>query len=154
MILGLDAWIFWLVLTAVLVVIELATVNLVTIWFAGGSLAAMVCALCNASVILQAIVAVGISGVLLAVILIFKPLDKFKHKQNQPTNYDRVIGEVGIVETELNEVLGTGVVRVMGQTWSAVAQDKGVIPTGEQVIVKEVAGVKLVVERAGKDREL
>ena len=69
MILGLEPWVFWLILMAVLLLIEVLTVNLVSIWFAGGALAAMIASFLGASVLLQIIIAVAISGVLLAAVL-------------------------------------------------------------------------------------
>ena len=55
MILGLEPWVFWLILMAVLLLIEVLTVNLVSIWFAGGALAAMIASFLGASVLLQPI---------------------------------------------------------------------------------------------------
>lgn len=147
MILGLDAWLFWLILTVFLLVIELATVNLFTVWFAGGTLASMIASFLGASIVLQIIIAVGVSGVLLTVCLVFKPFDKLKKHENMPTNSDRVIGQTGIVQEEIDNVLGRGQVKVMGQTWSAVSQTGEKIGAGESVRVCSIAGVKLLVEK-------
>lgn len=150
MILGMQSWIFWLILVAVFACIEIATVNLVSIWFAGGSLAAMIAAFCGADVTLQILIAVGVSGVLLALMVIFKPFGSLRNRPQQPTNSDRVIGKEAIVLTEIDPCEGTGTVKVLGQIWSAVSDDDGVIAAGERVTVCAITGVKLVVMKFTK----
>ena len=66
-----------LILAVVFAIVEISTFNLVSIWFCGGSLAGMIAALLGADPLLQLLIAVGISGVLLALVLIFKPFDTF-----------------------------------------------------------------------------
>jgi len=147
MILGMEAWVFWLVLSLVLIVIEALTVNLLTIWFVGGTLAAMIASFLGASVTLQVIIAFAISAVLLALVIIFKPFDKFRKKENLPTNSDRVIGQTGMVLEGVDSIEGTGLVKVMGQTWSAVSGDGSYISAGSEVLVKAISGVKLIVDK-------
>ena len=151
MILGMQGWIFWLILVAVFAVIEIATVNLVSIWFAGGSLAAMIAALCGADPILQILIAVGVSGVLLALMLIFKPFGSLRNRPQQPTNSDRVLGKEAVVLTEIDPMEGTGTVKVLGQIWSAVSDNDEMIAAGEHVTVCAIAGVKLVVKKFNKE---
>lgn len=146
MILGMQGWVFWLILVAVFACIEIATVNLVSIWFAGGALVAMIAALCGADVLLQILIAVGISGVLLAIILIFRPFDAWKHHAEQPTNSDRVLGKEAIVLTEIDPIDCRGTVKVLGQVWSAVSENEQKIAVGEKVMVCAITGVKLIVK--------
>ena len=147
MILGLDAWVFWLIVMVIFAVIEILTVNLVTIWFAGGALAAMIAAFCDTPVPLQILIAVGIPGILLAIVLIFKPFDKFHKRENVPTNSDRMIGQEALVLTTLKNLDGGGTVKVKGQVWSAVSEDDSDINEGEKVMVRGISGVKLIVKR-------
>ena len=58
MIFGINAWIFWLILAAIFIVIEVSTVNLVSIWFALGSFAALRASLFGADVATQIVLAV------------------------------------------------------------------------------------------------
>lgn len=146
MIFGLNSWLFWLILTAVLVVIEIVTTNLVTIWFAGGCLASVVVSLLGGSVELQLIVAVAVSLVLLAACLIFKPFDKFKKNEHLPTNADRVVGKTGIALEKIDSQ--SGLVKILGQTWSAITLDGTTIDMEENVRVINIEGVKLIVERS------
>lgn len=145
MILGIQGWIFWLILAVIFAIIELSTFNLVSIWFCGGALAGMVSALLGADPVLQALIAVGISGVLVALILIFKPFDLIKKDLGEPTNSDRMIGKKGIVLTDLDPMKNEGTVRVLGQVWSAAAEDNRMIEAGKTVIVRGIVGVKLIV---------
>ena len=145
MILGMQGWVFWLILVAVFACIEIATVNLVTIWFAGGALAAMIAALCGAEPLLQILIAIGVSGVLMALMLIFKPFRSLRDVPQQPTNSDRVIGKEAVVLTDIVPLDGCGTVKVLGQVWSAVSNDEKIIAAGKKVTVCAIAGVKLVV---------
>ncbi len=146
MIFGLDAWVFWLLLTAVLLIIEASTTNLVSIWFAAGTLSALIADLLGGDVTLQIILASVISIIALVLVIIFKPFDKWRHRKAQATNSDRVIGQQAIVIKDIDPLEGTGLVKVMGQIWSAAA-DGARIAEGEYVIVKDISGVKLIVEK-------
>lgn len=147
MILGLPPWAFWLMLTAVFIVIEAVTVNLVSIWFAIGSFCALIVSLFGVSVTAQIITAAALSAISLALILIFKPFDKMKHKKAQATNSDRVIGREALVLNEINPIKDQGTVKVLGQIWSAVSNDGKPINEGETVKVLSISGVKLTVKK-------
>jgi len=134
----------WLGLTVVFAVIEGATAQLATIWFALGSVAALIMAACGVkSVTAQVIVFVAVSVITL---LATRPLvKKIIHKRVEPTNADRNIGETGVTVTEINNVLGTGEVNLRGTVWTARSEDGSVIPSGASVTVKKIEGVKLIV---------
>ncbi len=146
MIFGLETWIFWLVLTALFVIVEVATANLVSVWFAAGSFVAMICAFLGADLVLQSVLACGVSGATLAIMLIFKPFKGMKNPEQVPTNSDRVIGMEGVVEEEIDPTLGSGLVKVMGQEWSAVSCNGRNIGAGSRIIVESIVGVKLAVK--------
>lgn len=136
-------WIFWLVTIIVLTVIELATVNLVTIWFiASGLITLILSFFVSNDVVLSTIF------VVLGVILLIttKPiLDKYlKPKGNVKTNLDRIIGSEGIV-TESITKNSVGEVKVDGKKWSAISKYN--IDKGETVRIIKIDGVKLLVER-------
>lgn len=90
--------IYWIILFLVLLLIELATVNLVSIWFAIGSLAAFITSFFTDSILIQLLIFVVISVVSLFITLPI--VKKFKSKEKiVPTNLDRVIGkEVDVVK--------------------------------------------------------
>ena len=135
----------WFIAFVILLVIELVTINLVTIWFAIGAVAAIITTIFTDSIIIQSIVFVVVSVIAL---LITKPLIKqIKKFDVTPTNSDRVIGKIG----EVTQKIGRnkyGEVKVYGNTWTA--SSKQVIKVGERVKVLAIDGVKLVVEKEKK----
>ncbi len=133
---------FWFFAFIILLGIELATVNLVSIWFAIGAVASLITTIFTDSVFIQAMVFVVVSVVAL---LVTKPLiKKFKGFDVTPTNSDRVIGKVGEVTKDIlkNKY---GEVKVFGNVWTATSKDE--IKVGSKVKVLSIDGVKLIVEK-------
>lgn len=132
---------FWLVLFVILSLIELATVNLVSIWFAVGSLITTFASLATDNLMVHLAV-FTISSILL--LLLTKPfVKKIKRREVVPTNLDRVIGKVGVV-TEKIEKDGIGEVKVLGKRWSAYSNKE--IEVNRKIKVLSINGVKLKVE--------
>ena len=138
--------VYWIILFLVLLFIELATVNLVSIWFAVGAFVAFITSFFTDSVLIQLLVFVVISVVSLFITL---PLvKKFKKKEKiVPTNLDRVIGK----EVEVTKEIKSnhyGEVQVFGTTWTATGE--GTFKVGEKSIVDKIDGVKLIVKKEEK----
>lgn len=132
---------FWLVLFVILSLIELATVNLVSIWFAVGALITTFASLATDNLMVHLAV-FTISSILL--LLLTKPfVKKIKRREVVPTNLDRVIGKVGVV-TEKIEKDGIGEVKVLGKRWSAYSNKE--IEVNRKIKVLSINGVKLKVE--------
>ena len=132
---------FWLVLFVILALFELATVNLVSIWFSLGALITTFVSLVTDNIMIHLAV-FTISSILL--LLLTKPFVKrMKKREGVPTNLDMVIGKTGVV-TEKIEKDGIGEVKVLGKKWSAYS-DKGV-KENSKVKVLSINGVKLKVE--------
>ena len=136
-------WI-WLVLVLVLLVIELLTVGLTTIWFAAGALIAYGVALLGGSLGVQIFVFLAVSIVLFLLTrpIVIKRLNKSRVK----TNVDSLIGQTARVTEEIDPFRETGAAVLDGKTWTARSKDESVIPAGAKVKVLEVQGVKLIVE--------
>lgn len=135
---------FWLILFVVLLVIEICTLGLTTVWFAGGALVAWVLALLKVSLPIQVIVFLIIS---IALLVLTRPIvmKKFNRKREQ-TNAERLIGQIAVVTEQIDNIHATGVVVVGGLEWSARAKDSDVIIEKDKiVIVEEIQGVKLIV---------
>lgn len=133
----------WIVIAAVLILIEAATFNLVSIWVALGALAALVVAKLGYSLGLQ----IGVFFVVSLVLLAFTiPLTRrFLKPKKEATNADRIVGADGIVIEDIDPVNGTGQIKVMGGVWSARASDGSSILKGEHVKVVSIEGVKAIV---------
>ena len=137
-------WI-WLALLGIFVLTEIVTVQLTTIWFAGGSLVAMLLAAFGVkSILVQVIAFIAVSVILL---IVTRPVvRKYINKKTQPTNADRSIGEKAVVTAEINNLLGQGTVKVNGIEWTARSESDTVIPENTTVTVKRIEGVKLIVD--------
>ena len=136
---------WWLVLFIFLVIVELSTVNLVSIWFAVGALVASVVSLFLDNWVIQ----VGVFGLVsLLILVILKPFMKKFKGQKVATNLDRVIGQIGIVTEEIQKLV-PGEVKVGGRYWTATANKK--IKKDAKVKVESIDGVKLVVREVKEE---
>lgn len=135
----------WLVIFIVLVIIELITINLVTIWFAIAAVFALLVDIITRNTMLEIIVFIVSSFLLL---LLTKPLiKKIKVKKVEATNLDMVINKVGIVtEDILDDKIGE--VKVLGKRWSAYSSTE--LKKDEKVKILSIDGVKLKVEKIGE----
>ena len=141
----------WLIALVAFVVIEIATMGLTTIWFAGGALIALILALAKISFYVQ----IGAFLVISIVLLVCtRPLAmKFFNGKREKTNVDSIIGKQAIVLAEIDNLKEEGQVILNGMEWSARAYEDGtIIPTGAVVEVKEIRGVKLMVMEKGKEQ--
>ena len=134
--------IFWFILFLVALVVEFSTAGLVSIWFAFGALCTMGIAVLTENVFIQIAAFIVISVVTL---ISTKPLiKKFKAFDVQPTNSDRVIGKIADVTKDITPN-NFGEVKIFGEYWTAISEDK--IKAGTKVRVKAIEGVKLIVEK-------
>jgi membrane protein implicated in regulation of membrane protease activity len=135
----------WLLLAVILGIFEAVTVDLVAIWFAAGAFVAVIPALLGAPGWVQFLVFLAVSLVTLA---FTRPaVSHLLHVRKTSTNADRVIGMMGIVSEPIHNVTDEGRVQVNGLSWAARSDDGEPIEKGESVLVKEIDGVKLIVER-------
>ena len=132
---------FWLAIVILLGVIELVTVNLVTIWFIASALVSLLLSFFNIPFIVQFGVFVILGTILL--ITTRKALQKQVDSFKQSTNLDRVIGTEGVVTEKITKH-NNGEVKVDGKRWTAVS-DK-TIQEGKIVKIIKIEGVKLIVE--------
>ena len=138
--------VIWLIILVVVVVIEIFTLGLTTIWFAGGALVAIAVAALGGPVWLQVLTAVIVSAVLL---FFTRPVAvKYFNRDRERTNAESLVGRQAIVTGEINNLQGIGQVAVNGMEWTArTITDGQVIKTGEVVAIRGINGVKLLVER-------
>ena len=141
----------WLVAFVIFVGIEINTMALTTIWFAGGALIAFFAALVGFSVRVQLVTFLAASFMLLYFTRPFAA--KFINKGTVKTNTDSLIGRKARVTVKITNNLSSGAAVLNGQEWTARAvEDEMEIPEGETVIVKEIRGVKLIVDRILKEK--
>ena len=133
----------WLALMVLFLVVEAATVTTTSLWFAGGSLAALIVAAVKGPVWLQVAVFLAVSAVLLACL---RPVVK-KHFTPKlvRTNVDSIIGTQGYVTGDIDNVSATGTVKLGAMEWTARSTLGTGIPKGTLVKVDKIEGVKAFV---------
>lgn len=143
--------VLWLALLIVFAVLEASTVSLVSIWFMGGALTALIAALCGAEIWLQIILFFVVS---IALLLCLRPLSKkLLKKKKVATNADSNIGKTAVVTETIDNLRGTGAVKISGVEWSARSVDDSVLEKDAVVRILRIEGVKVCVERAEKKEE-
>lgn len=141
-------WIWLCVIILSCFVEFLTSVQLTAIWMSVGGIAAIIADFCGAPIYLQIIIFIVVTAVSL---ILTRPLAKKLMKfEKTATNADMFIGKTGTVLTPINGRKEVGRVKVMGDTWSAVADNDEVIPENAEVYVKSIEGVKLIVEPKNK----
>ncbi|MFI3114656.1 MAG: NfeD family protein [Clostridia bacterium] len=134
----------WLVFIVIFACFEAFTLDLIAIWFAFGALIAMITAKFTTNFTIQ-LTAFIIGSALM--FIIFRPmLKKITLKgKDVKTNIDMIIGEIGVVFTEINTEGGE--VKIAGKIWTAICEEENaVISTGQKVEILEIRGSKLVVK--------
>ena len=135
----------WLIIFIVLIITELLTINLVTIWFAFGALLALVVEVSFSNIVLDIITFVITSFLL---IILTKPIiGRLKVKKVEATNLDMVINKIGIVTEDINQDK-IGEVKVLGKRWSVYSNTE--LKKDEKVKILSIDGVKLKVEKIGE----
>lgn len=133
----------WLIALIILVVVEAATVGLVSLWFALGALAALITSLFVSNIWVQFGVFLAVS---LAALLVIRPLARrYVSPRQVATNADRAVGEEGVVIQAIDNLKSTGQVSVRGAVWTARTEAEEEVPVGATVRVLRIEGVKLIV---------
>ena len=133
----------WLGLVVLFLIIEAATVTMVSLWFAGGALAALAISALGGGLLLQMLAFILVSTALLALL---RPLAR-KHftPKLTKTNVDSVIGTEGYVTADIDNVAATGTVKLGAMEWTARSVTGEKISTGTLVKVEKIEGVKAFV---------
>jgi membrane protein implicated in regulation of membrane protease activity len=139
--------IIWLGAFIVFIFIEVATIGLTSVWFALGSLAALLFAVLGAQLWLQIVVFIVVTAITL---YFTRPAaQKFLNSRRKATNADRVLSMVGIVKEDIDNISAKGQVAVGGKDWTARSLTGEPLPAGTLVRPIRIEGVKLIVEKTG-----
>jgi membrane protein implicated in regulation of membrane protease activity len=143
--------VFWLIALIIFGVVEAVTVGLASIWFAAGSLGALIVAGLGGALWIQIVVFLVISFVTL---LLARPLaQKYLIPKRQATNADRIVGAEAVVTREIDNLKGQGLVSIGGVIWTARAENDQIIPEGATVRILRIEGVKVFVVPESKDSD-
>jgi membrane protein implicated in regulation of membrane protease activity len=135
--------IIWISVMVLALIIEGGTMDLSSVWFSAGALAALVVALIwPEAYIPQIVVFILVS---IALLILIRPIIKDKMKKNEiKTNADSLVGKVAVCTKDiLNGERGE--VKIEGKIWTAISNEDVVI--GDKVTVLAIKGVKLVVRK-------
>ena len=135
--------VFWVLLAAALVIIEISTTQLIGIWFAVGALFAAFAAFAGAPLAIQ-LVAFLVTSVV--AFWVGRPLllEKFTPKHME-TNTERMIGLTGVVLEEIDNLAQVGRIEASGLSWAARSEDEAPIAVGARVLTLRLEGVTLIV---------
>lgn len=134
---------FWFALLVVFIGAEAATVTMVSAWFAIGALAALAASLLGAKVWLQIVVFLAVSAAMLALL---RPIaKKYFNPQITRTNVDALAGKTCLVTASIDNLQGTGKIKLGDVEWTARSEDGSPIAEGTRVQIRRVEGVKVYV---------
>ncbi len=129
----------WTAALVFFLVWEAVTAGVVSVWFAGGAVAALICAAAGVPLLVQVLVFLAVSAALL---LLLRPLvKKWIQPRETPTNADRIVGQEALVSETIDRLHNRGAVRIGGVEWSARSVDDSVIPESSLVRVEAIEGV-------------
>lgn len=138
-------WQYWLIASGIFFVGEIVTVGFLLFWFGIAGLITMVVSLFTSNIIIQSVVFLVTSVIL---ILSTKPfVKKFVNKETIVTNANLLIGKKAIVIQEINNLQGTGQIKIGGEIWSAQNETDSVISENQEVEIIKIEGVKLIVKQ-------
>ena len=137
-------WLIWLTALVAFGLLEAATVSMVSLWFMGGALAAMIAQLLGAGPWMQIIVFVVVSAGLLACLRPF--VKKFVSPRRTATNTDAVLGREAIITETVDNLRATGTLKLDGKEWTARSTAGETLEVGTVVKIVKLEGVKLYVE--------
>lgn len=139
-------WLVWIGLMVLFGIVEASTVNMVSVWFVGGSLVGLIVNLLGGNVWLQIGAFLVVSGGLLACLRPF--VKKFVTPKKTATNADMVLGRTAYLTEAVDNLRGTGALKLDGKEWTVRSADENVLPEGTLVKIVKLEGVKLYVEPA------
>ncbi|MBR4890718.1 MAG: NfeD family protein [Clostridia bacterium] len=133
----------WVVAIVVFLIVEASTAALVSIWFAIGSLAALIASVLGVDVLGQILTFVVFSAASIIV------LRKFAVKKNNTDkiNLDRIIGQNILIFQTVDNSKSEGLARINGIEWRVKSEDGEIIEEGELATVVKIDGVKLIVRK-------
>ena len=137
----------WIGAMVVFGLLEAATVNMISIWFVGGALVALISAVLGAQLWVQCLIFFVVSGILLA--FLFPFAKKYMKGKTVPTNLDRMVGKEAVITETVDNLRGTGALKIDGKEWSVRSTSGDVIEPGCVVKVVKIEGVRLYVEPVG-----
>jgi membrane protein implicated in regulation of membrane protease activity len=141
----MDAWVFWVILAAILGVGEILTMGFFLAPFSIGALAAAVVAAIGGGFAVDIATFVVVS---VAILTLVRPIAR-SHRRTPPSIRTGTAALVGKMGTLVEPIAGpgeTGCVKIDGEVWTARALDEDqIIAAGTRVQVVEIKGAMALV---------
>ena len=139
--------ILWAAILVFAIIAEVGTAALVSVWFMPGIAAALILAILEVAPWIQLVVFLALSAACFFLGFKFFRKRMFKNPKTR-MNADGLIGELGVVTEEIDNLAETGSVKIQHQIWSARSANEEKIPAGSVVRIEEISGVKLICKPA------
>lgn len=140
-------WLFWLVVAIIFAIAKMFNNGFFLLWFSTGALVSLFVSLISSNIVIQLLVFLIVSFTLIVSLSKYFST-RFTKQDNFTTNIDTLIGKTGLVLESIGEnPAEVGQVKLDGEIWSAISSNSTAIDKGEQVIIDEIRGVRLVVHR-------
>jgi len=141
---------FWIFVIVVAFVIEVNTLDLVSIWFSLGAIVAFIGSLMGLSEMNQMWIFILSTSILL---LLTRPLaKKYMIKNTIKTNADRLVGKIAKVTKAIHPG-ERGEVKIDGKYWLSFSQQEVAFEVNERVEVLAIEGVKLLIGKITDNEE-
>lgn len=137
-------WAIWILVGLAFGAIEMATVGFFSLLFAFGALVAAGLALFTENWPVQACVFTAAS--VLFMWLLRPSLVKLYGREREKTTIDRVVGRVGVVVRDINNLESVGQIKADGEVWTARSVNGLPIAKGCRVVIVRIDGVKAMVK--------
>ena len=143
----MSAWIIWLAIAIILLIVEMLTVNLLTIWFSLAAFIMSPISLLNLPIYVQILIFIAISMALMI------PLKKVYEEKIKPKNIlkdnltDKLVTESGIVTTTIDNSKNEGQIIVGDIYWKAVSLNNDIIEKGTKVSIVKIEKLYAYVQK-------
>ena len=140
-------WMYWIIAGIVFIIIEIFTPGFFTLLLGIACLITALCAWLQVPIYLQFIIFAIFALVLSIFVRPYLMTVFFRNHKEDETNVHALIGKIGMVTEDIDNSISRGNVKLGGETWRSVTKDDSKIEKGQKVIVKNIEGNKVIVEK-------
>ena len=140
----MEPWIIWLIVAAFFFILEIATEGFLVFWFGIGAVASIGTSFLTENISIQIAVFAVVS--ILLVLSTRKLTDKMKPKE-VPTNVYTILGKKAVVSQAIDNLKGSGQIKIDGDIWSAKSESDEPIEECASVEILNIDGVRAVVKK-------
>ena len=139
----------WLAVAMLFVILEILSPTFFMVFFGISAFITSIVSLFNVELIPQFFIFIILSIISL---FVFRPFAKehlIKDSEDTKTNVDALVGQEALVTEAIDPSTNQGRVKITGDSWMAISENKEEIATGVKVIITKVDGAKVYVKRKG-----